>query len=362
MFRTDLRHSQSPIEALPRAARLAVGGRLNRILIVTDAWLPQVNGVVRSIEALMHEAPALGVKIEVLDSTGFRTAPIPTYPSMRFAVTRPGAVARKIEAADPDFVHIATEGPLGLCAWVACRRAGRPFTTCYHTRFPEYLAARVAVPERWTYHLLRWFHGPSRGVMVATESMRRELKKLGFDNLRPWGRGVDTSLFAPGPRTGFGDLPRPIFVCVGRVAPEKNLPAFLDLDLPGSKVVIGDGPALPELQQRYPGAHFLGRREHRALADLYASADVFVFPSRTDTFGLVLLEALASGVPVAAYPVPGPIDVVGDSGAGVLSDDLRAAALGALKVPRDRCRAHAQTFTWQACARQFLENLTLARA
>jgi glycosyltransferase involved in cell wall biosynthesis len=333
-----------------------------RILLVSDAWLPQVNGVVRTLLAVVQELTKAGHDVRTITPDLFHTVPCPGYAEIRLALGGKHSVSRLIEEAAPDAIHIATEGPLGLAARRWCVKRGYAFTTAFHTRFPEYLAARVAVPERWTYHLLRWFHGPSRGVMVATESMRRELKKLGFDNLRPWGRGVDTSLFAPGPRTGFGDLPRPIFVCVGRVAPEKNLPAFLDLDLPGSKVVIGDGPALPELQQRYPGAHFLGRREHRALADLYASADVFVFPSRTDTFGLVLLEALASGVPVAAYPVPGPIDVVGDSGAGVLSDDLRAAALGALKVPRDRCRAHAQTFTWQACARQFLENLTLARA
>lgn len=333
-----------------------------RILLVSDAWLPQVNGVVRTLLAVVQELDKAGHEVRTITPDLFSTVPCPGYAEIRLALSGRQSVARMIEAAAPDAIHIATEGPLGLAARRWCVKRGYAFTTAFHTRFPEYLSARVAVPERWTYRLLRWFHAPSRGVMVATESMRRELNRWGFDNLRPWGRGVDTSLFAPGPRTGFGDLPRPIFVCVGRVAPEKNLPAFLDLDLPGSKVVIGDGPALPELRLRYPAAYFLGRREHRALAGLYASADVFVFPSRTDTFGLVLLEALASGLPVAAYPVPGPLDVVGDSGAGILSEDLRAAALDALAVPRERCRAHALTFTWQACAKQFLENLTLARA
>jgi glycosyltransferase involved in cell wall biosynthesis len=333
-----------------------------RIVLVSDAWLPQVNGVVRTLLAVVQELESAGHRVTTITPDLFRTVPCPGYAEIRLALGGRRRVSHFIEAAAPDAIHIATEGPLGLAARRWCVKRGYAFTTAFHTRFPEYLAARIAVPARWTYGALRWFHAPSRGVMVATESMRRELRGFGFANLRPWGRGVDTSLFAPGPRGGFGDLPRPIFVCVGRVAPEKNLPAFLDLDLPGSKVVIGDGPALPEMQRRYPGAHFLGRREHRALAALYASADVFVFPSRTDTFGLVLLEALASGLPVAAYPVPGPLDVVGDSGAGVLGEDLRVAALGALDVPRERCRAHALTFTWQACARQFLDNLTLARA
>lgn len=333
-----------------------------KILLVSDAWLPQVNGVVRTLLAVVLELQRAGHDVCTITPDLFRTVPCPGYAEIRLALGSRCRVAKLIEDAKPDAIHIATEGPLGLAARRWCVKQGYAFTTAFHTRFPEYLAARIAVPERLTYGLLRWFHAPSRGVMVATESMRRELNLRGFANLRPWGRGVDTALFAPGSRTGFGDLPRPIFACVGRVAPEKNLPAFLGLDLPGSKVVIGDGPALPEMQRRYPDVHFLGRREHRALAELYASADVFVFPSRTDTFGLVLLEALASGLPVAAYPVPGPLDIVGDSGTGVLDEDLRRAALGALAVPRERCRAYALTFTWQACARQFVDNLTLARA
>ena len=334
---------------------------MRRILIVTDAWLPQVNGVVRSIEALLAKAPALGVAIDVLDSTGFRTAPVPTYPSMRFAVTRPGAVARRIEAADPDFVHIATEGPLGLCAWIACRRAGRPFTTCYHTRFPEYLAMRHLAPRRLIYWLLRRFHNAGLGVMVATQSLERELRARGFDRLMRWSRGVDGDLFQPSGRRVL-NLPQPIFLTCARLAVEKNLDAFLSLDLPGSKVVIGDGPDRARLEARFPDAHFLGELFGPALAEAYASADVFVFPSLSDTFGLVLLEALASGLPVAAFPVAGPLDVIGDSGAGALDWDLRNAALAALSIPRERARAHAMTFSIAASARQFLQNIFRAHA
>ena len=334
---------------------------MSSILIVTDAWLPQVNGVVRSIEALMREAPALGVKIEVLESTGFRTAPIPTYPSMRVALTRPAAVAKRIEAADPDFVHIATEGPLGICAWVACRRAGRPFTTCYHTRFPEYLAMRRMAPRRAVYWLLRRFHNAGLGMMVATQSLERDLRARGFDRLMRWSRGVDSELFRPS-QSNVLNLPRPIFLTCGRIAVEKNLEAFLTLDLPGSKVVVGEGPERARLAARFPEAHFLGELQGMALAAAYASADAFIFPSLSDTFGLVLLEALASGLPVAAFPVAGPLDVLGDSGAGVLDWDLKRAALAALSVPRDLARAHALSFSIAASTRQFVDNIFRAHA
>ena len=334
---------------------------MSRILIVTDAWLPQVNGVVRSIESLLHEAPSLGVKIDVLDSTGFRTAPIPTYPSMRVALTRPSAVAKRIEAVDPDFVHIATEGPLGVCAWVACRRAGRPFTTCYHTRFPEYLAMRRVAPRRAVYWLLKQFHNAGLGMMVATQSLERELRARGFDRLMRWSRGVDSELFRPSQSCAL-DMPRPIFLTCGRLAVEKNFDAFLSLDLPGSKVVVGDGPDGGRLRARFPSAHFLGELQGPALSAAYASADVFVFPSLSDTFGLVLLEALASGVPVAAFPVPGPLDVVGESGAGVLDWDLERAALAALAIPREAARAHALRFSIAASARQFVDNIFRAHA
>jgi glycosyltransferase involved in cell wall biosynthesis len=333
-----------------------------KILIASDAWRPQVNGVVRTLLSVVRELERQGHRVATVTPDQFTTIPCPFYSEIRLALGGAVSVADRIEEAAPDAIHIATEGPIGLAARRWCLKRGYAFTTAFHTRFPEYLAARTLLPPRWTYGILRRFHRPSRGVMVATESMRRLLARYGFANLRPWGRGVDADLFTPAAPTEFAGLPRPIFLSVGRVAPEKNLPAFLSLDLPGSKVVIGDGPALAQMQTRFPAVRFLGRRQGRDLAALYASADVFVFPSRTDTFGLVLLEALASGLPVAAYAVPGPIDVVGDSGAGVLDADLRAAALQALHIPRERCRRHALRFTWAACARQFLDNLTLARA
>jgi glycosyltransferase involved in cell wall biosynthesis len=320
---------------------------LTRILIITDAWLPQINGVVRSIEGLVREAPALGVEIKVLASNEFCTVPLPTYPQVRVAVTRPGAVRRRIEKLKPDFIHIATEGPLGLCAWFACRSAGRSFTTCYHTRFPEYLAARRVAPSRFVYALLRRFHNAGSGMMVSTETLGRELDTRGFGRLMRWSHGVDCDLFRPRAASIF-EFPRPIFLTCARVAIEKNLDAFLSLDLPGSKVVVGDGPARRKLQTRFPGAA------------AYASADVFVFPSLTDTFGLVLLEALASGLPVAANPVVGPLDVIGDSGAGVLDANLGRAALAALSIPRELARARALTFSLTESARQFVDNVFAA--
>ncbi len=334
-----------------------------RVLLVSDAWLPQVNGVVRTLLALVRELKAMGHEVATITPDLFLTIPCPGYAEIRLALFPGRKVPRLIEAARPDAIHIATEGPLGIAARRWCLRNDYAFTTAFHTRFPEYLAARVAVPERFTYAMLRRFHEPSRGVMVATESMRRVLADNGFGNLRPWSRGVDADAFDPERRDDqFAGLPRPIFLSVGRIAVEKNLPAFLSLDLPGSKVVIGDGPALPDLKRRFPDTHFLGRRENGMLARHYASADVFVFPSRTDTFGLVLLESLASGTPVAAFPVPGPLDVIGVGGAGVLDADLRQASIAALDVSRDLCRAFALNFTWENCARQFLENLTIARA
>ena len=285
-----------------------------RILIITDAWLPQVNGVVRSIEALLREAPALGVEIKILAANEFRTAPFPTYPQVRVALTRPGVVRRRIEDLNPDFIHIATEGPLGLCAWLACRRAGLSFTTCYHTRLPEYLAVRRVAPSKLVYALLRRFHNAGSGIMVSTETLGRELAMRGFVGFMRWSHGVDCDLFRPRAASIF-EFPRPIFLTCARVAIERNLDAFLSLDLPGSKVVVGDGPAMKKLQTRFPRAHFVGEMHDERLAAAYASADVFVFPSLTDTFGLVLLEALASGLPVAANPVAGPLEVIGDSGA-----------------------------------------------
>jgi glycosyltransferase involved in cell wall biosynthesis len=330
-----------------------------RIALVSDAWEPQVNGVVRTLSALMSELTRREHVVSRITPDLFRTLPCPTYPEIRLALRPCRRVAELIETARPDAIHITTEGPLGIAARRHCLRHGYGFTTAFHTRFPEYVAARFAVPPSWSYALMRRFHAPSKGVMVATDTVRHELAARGFGNLRRWSRGVDAELYDSARRGDFLGLPRPIFLSVGRVAVEKNFEAFLALDLPGSKVVIGDGPMREDLQRRHPDAHFLGKHEGVALARLYASADVFVFPSRTDTFGLVLLEALASGLPVAAYPVPGPLDVIGTSGAGVLDEDLRQAALAALEIPPARCRAHALCYTWSASADQFVENLWL---
>ncbi len=328
-----------------------------RIALVSDAWAPQVNGVVRTLTMLQGQLAAKGHTVTAITPDLFRTMPCPTYPEIRLAL-RPGRkMAALIDAADADAIHIATEGPLGFTARAFCLKRGYGFTTAFHTRFPEYVAARFAVPASWSYALMRRFHAPSKGVMVATDTVQADLVKRGFANLKRWSRGVDATLYDPALRSDFLNLPRPIFLSVGRVAVEKNITAFLALDLPGSKVVVGDGPMLEELRRRFRDVHFLGRREGIELARLYASADVFVFPSRTDTFGLVLLEALASGVPVAAYPVPGPLDVIGHSGAGVLDEDLGRAARAALDIPREHCRAHALRYTWSASTEQFIANL-----
>ncbi len=327
-----------------------------RILIATDAWHPQINGVVRSIEALAREACRVGAHVELLTPEGFRSVGMPTYPGIRLAFVTARAAAARIAAVDADHVHIATEGPIGHAARRACLRSGRLFTTSYHTSFPDYLAARFPVPRSWSYAWLRWFHNAGAGVMVSTESVARELQQHGFHRVMRWSRGVDHEMFRPR-RESVLDLPRPIFLYVGRLAVEKNIDAFLSLTLPGSKVVAGDGPARGELEARFPDATFLGVHTGEDLARIYASADVFVFPSRTDTFGIVLLEALASGLPVAAYPVQGPRDVIGDSAAGVLNEDLGIACRQALGVPRETARALSMTFTWAASARQFLDNV-----
>jgi glycosyltransferase involved in cell wall biosynthesis len=328
-----------------------------RIALVTDAWAPQVNGVVRTLQTLVAELEAAGHRLISVTPDRFRTIPCPTYPEIRLAFNPRRRIAALIDGQGADAIHIATEGPLGMAARAFCLRRGLAFTTAFHTRFPEYVAARFFVPTGWTYAWLRRFHHPSLGVMVATPSLRDELARRGFARLKPWSRGVDDRLFAPSRRDESFGLPRPIFLYVGRIAVEKNLPAFLDLDLPGTKLVVGDGPLLESFRRRYPAVHFLGKREGEPLARIYASADAFVFPSLTDTFGLVLLEALASGVPVAAFPVVGPLDVIGDSGIGVLDRNLRRAALAALSIPRERCRAYALEHSWAASAAQFLDNL-----
>lgn len=332
---------------------------LMRVLIATDAWAPQVNGVVRTLETLGSQLERLGHEVQFVTPDGFRTVPMPTYPEIRLALFARRAVGRVIDAFKPDAIHIATEGPLGLATRRNCMRRGVSFTTSFHTRFPEYIHARFGVPTAWSYAGLRWFHGPATAVMVATRSLERDLEQRGFKNLRLWSRGVDTDLFKPGAKDWL-DLPRPVFLYVGRVAIEKSVEEFLKLDLPGSKLVVGDGPQLAELQQRYPNVRFTGPKFGQDLARLYAASDVFVFPSRTDTFGLVVLEALASGLPVAAHPVQGPIDIIGGNAkVGALSENLQEAALAALQLSPTASRAFAMEFSWEACTRQFLTNLAV---
>ena len=305
-----------------------------RLLIATDAWRPQVNGVVRSIERLVEDLPRLGAEVKVLSPGWFRTVPLPTYSEIRLAIARRSTFARFIEEIKPDAIHIATEGPVGFGVRRWCLRNARRFTTSYHTRFPEYIAKRVPMPLEWTYAVLRRFHNAGNGCMVATQTLHEELARRGFHNLMDWTRGVDGALFRPREDARL-PYPGPVFLYVGRIAVEKNLEAFLKLDLPGSKVIIGDGPDLARLRTAHPDVHFLGVMTGETLAQAYAGADVFVFPSRTDTFGMVILEALAAGVPVAAYPVPGPLDIIGSAPVGVLDEDLKKAALAALDIPRE---------------------------
>jgi len=327
-----------------------------RILIVTDAWLPQINGVVTSITNTIRELQGFGHEIGTITPSEFRTMPCPTYPEIRLALAPGRRVARMIDAFQPDAVHIATEGPLGVAARRHCLKTDRPFTTAYHTQFPEYVHARCRLPVGVTYAWMRRFHGPAKAVMVGTPDIKARLAARGFTNLALWSRGVDTNLFRPGDRLELADE-RPIFLYVGRVAVEKNIAAFLSLSLPGTKWVVGDGPARSELARRFPDARFLGMKTGEELAWHYRQADAFVFPSRTDTFGLVLIEAMACGTPVAAFPVSGPVDVVQGSDAGVLSDDLGVAAMVALRLDRGAVRRYAQTFSWTAATRQFEANL-----
>jgi len=325
------------------------------VLIATDAWHPQVNGVVRTLESLARSASALGATIDFLTPEGFPSLPVPTYPGLRCALPRRAEIARRIEKAAPDAVHIATEGPIGLSARRYCKSRGLPFTTSFTTRFPEYISARIPFPEAWSYAALRRFHAAATITMVSTPSLMVELTGRGFRSLGLWTRGVDTDLFTPERAIDLG-LARPIFVSVGRIAVEKNLEAFLSLDLPGTKVVVGHGPQEAELRKRFPDARFFGQLTGPTLAAHMAAADVLVFPSRTDTFGIVQLEALACGVPVAAYPVVGPKDVIGNEPVGVLDNDLRRACLGALNVSRAACRAFALTRSWRNSTRQFLNH------
>jgi len=323
------------------------------VVIVTDAWYPQVNGVVRVMDSVRKCLENRGIKVSLIEPGQFRTFPCPGYPEIPLALLPGGKVERLLKGFEPDAVHISTEGPLGKAARSFCLKNRWPFTTAYHSKFPEYINARTKIPIDWLYTGIKRFHAPSSGVLTPSPSVYRELEARAFPNLRYWTHGVDTDVFKPRGKD-FLDLPRPIHMFVGRVTVDKNIPAFLDLDLPGSKVVVGTGPGRESLIKRYPDTKFIIANGDDELAKLYSAGDVFVFPSLTDTFGLVMLEALACGVPVAAFPVTGPTDVLGDSGAGCLDGNLENAIEGALKIPPERCRAHAETFSWETVAEQFL--------
>lgn len=332
----------------------------NRLVIVTDAWAPQVNGVVRCLSAVGDELAHRAMDVFYLTPTQFWTVPLPTYPEIQLALAPQSHVAAYFERVRPDFIHIATEGPLGLQARLYCEKNRLAFTSSYHTRFPEYLAARVPIPTEVSYAYLRWFHAEAAVTMVPTPSVAGVLTAQGFGNLVVWSRGVDTAAFHPGEKTLFGDLKAPHLLYVGRVAVEKNVEAFLKLPLPGSRIVVGDGPQLDELRKKYPDARFVGRKTGAELKAHYQSADVLVFPSMTDTFGNVMIEAMACGTPVAAYPVTGPVDVVTDPRAGALDADLAVAVRRALTLNRADALAHAARFTWTHTADQFADWLVPA--
>jgi len=329
-----------------------------KIAIITDAWEPQVNGVVRTLTQTRAELQKMGHTVELITPLDFKTLPCPTYPEIRLSLFPYSKVAQKLRDFQPDAIHIATEGPLGLAASKYCKREKLPFTTAYHSRFPEYVQLRFGIPLAWSYHWFKNFHNAARAVMAPTRVVIEDLQERGIQNLALWSRGVDLQLFHPGSRDKL-QTRRPIFVYVGRVAVEKNVEAFLELDLPGSKWVCGDGPAAAQLKAKYAGAdiNWLGVLNQQELAEVYNAADVFVFPSKTDTFGLVLLEAMACGCPVAAYPVTGPIDVIGPHGPGALRDDLKEACLAALDIDRAEVRRHAERYSWAAASRQFLSHL-----
>lgn len=329
-----------------------------RIALVTDAWAPQVNGVVRTLKAVRAELERMGHHVLVISPDLYGSVPCPTYPEIRLAIATTRSVGDRIADFGAEAVHLATEGPLCLAARRWCLRRGRPFTTAYHTQFPDYVAARTGLPAEWFWRYIRWFHDPAAAVLVSTPSIRSTLEEHGIAHVKPWGRGVDLAAFGPDapPPDLFAGLARPIQLYVGRVAIEKNLEAFLATGQPGSKVVVGDGPARVDLQARYPDTHFLGALSGGALAGAFAGADVFVFPSRTDTFGLVMIEALACGTPVAAFPVSGPVDVLTPA-VGAMHEDLGQAIAEALTRDRADCLAYGRSFTWEASARQFLDAL-----
>lgn len=329
---------------------------MEKIAIVTDAWHPQINGVVTTLNQTVSNLTNLGYMVEMVTPLGFRSVPCPSYPEISLALATSRAVGKRLFAFEPNYVHIATEGPLGWAARSVCLKNNFSFSSSYHTRFPEYVRMRCPIPISCAYSVVRRFHGGATRTMVATRALMEELSGRGFDNLVHWSRGVNSDLFKPGAKLSSG-VNRPLFMYVGRVAVEKNIETFLRLDLPGTKYVVGDGPALPDLKEKFPAVVFTGYQKDQALADYVAGADVFVFPSKTDTFGVVLLEAMASGVPVAAYPVSGPLETVVNGVNGYLDSDLRTAALKALEVAPQSCRQYALTKTWAACTSQFVNNL-----
>jgi glycosyltransferase involved in cell wall biosynthesis len=331
-----------------------------RIAIVTDAWAPQVNGVVRTLQAVRAELERMGHRVLIVSPDLYKSVPCPTYPEIRLAIASTRSVGERIAAFGAEAVHLATEGPLCLAARRWCLRRAQPFTTAYHTQFPDYVAKRTGMPAEWFWRYIRWFHAPAQAVMVSTPSIRRTLQAHGIEHVKHWGRGVDLKLFTPDapPPVRYAQLPRPIQLYVGRVAVEKNLEAFLGSACSGSKVIVGDGPARAELERRFPDAVFLGPLSGRALAGAYAGADLFVFPSKTDTFGLVMIEALACGTPVAAYPVSGPIDVLTPK-VGAMREELDAAMAEALTSDRAACAGFGRSFSWEASARQFLDALAV---
>lgn len=329
-----------------------------RIAIVTDAWEPQVNGVVRTLQSVRGVLERQGHQVLVISPDRFHSLPCPTYPEIRLAMVRSRTIGDLLDEFSPHAVHLATEGPVCLAARRWCLKRDFPFTTAYHTQFPDYVEARAGVPAEWVWRYIRWFHEPARAILASTESVRAALRAHGLSQVRHWGRGVDLTEFHPGapPHPAMAALPGPVQLYVGRVAIEKNLEAFLASSHPGTKVVVGDGPARAALEAKYPEARFLGALFGRELAGAYAAADVFVFPSKTDTFGLVMIEALACGTPVAAYPVTGPIDIVTPE-TGAMDEDLDAAIAKALTRDRAACAAYGGGFTWDASARQFLTAL-----
>jgi len=340
-----------------------------KLALVTDAWEPQVNGVVTTLVELVREVRQAGHEVEVIHPGQFRTRPCPGYAGIDLAVRPRKALGQRLDTLAPHAIHIATEGPLGWAARAYCLKRGLAFTTAYHTRFPEILQAALRVPLAWGYALFRHFHRPSSGVLVPTQGVLNLLQERGFRNLQPWTHGVDLRLFPYQDEVrsypGLQDLPRPVSLFVGRVSYEKNIEAFLRLDVPGCKIVCGVGPLEAALKARYPRVHWLGILPRAELAQVYAAADVFVMPSRSETFGLVMLEAMACGTPVAAYPVDGPLEVLGQHAGraqgGVLDEDLQQAWYRAQAVPRHAARQRAEVFSWEQAARQFLTRLVPVR-